>query len=49
MQQYKQPTNQEVRDWLKDLLAAHKPPPAPEVIRDQLWHQSEAMRRQRLS
>lgn len=49
MQQYKQPTSQEVRDWLRDLVAAHKPPPSPEVIREQLWQQAEAMRRQALS
>lgn len=49
MQHDKPPTPQEVRDWLKDLLASHKPPPAPEVIRDQLWHHAERDRKARLS
>lgn len=48
MQQHKQPTKHQIRDWLNDLVASHKPPPEPDVIREQLWHM-ERDRRQVLS
>jgi hypothetical protein len=33
-----QPDKQAVRDWLKQQIAAKKPPPSNEEIRRQLWH-----------
>jgi hypothetical protein len=34
----KPPSKEAVRDWLKQQIAAKKPPPSNEEIRRQLWH-----------
>ena len=48
MQQYRQPTKDEVREWMRDLVASHKPPPEPAEIRERLWSE-ERERKQVLS
>lgn len=45
---YQQPSKEEVRRWLKDGIESHRPPPEPDVIREQLWHM-ERERKQVLS
>jgi hypothetical protein len=40
MQPANQPTKQEVRDWLKEVIASREPPPTPEATKQRLWHPS---------
>lgn len=49
MQQYKQPTKEQIREWIKEMVASHQPPPEPEVIRHQLWSVEERDRKMVLS
>jgi hypothetical protein len=34
---YKRPTKEEVREWLKTMIASRRPPPAMDEIRRELW------------
>jgi hypothetical protein len=43
------PSKQLVRDWLKAAIEAKEPPPAPEVLMDQLWQHVDRDRKQVLS
>lgn len=45
MEIHHHPSKEEVRDWMRDVVATHKPPPDPEVIRSQLWPIEERERR----
>lgn len=49
MDAIRKPSKQEVRDWLRQAIESKDPPPAPQVIADQLWHNAERMRRSALS
>lgn len=49
MQTYQKPSKEEVREWLRELVESDKPPPAPELIANQLWHHADNQRQQVLS
>lgn len=48
-QLFRQPTKEEVRNWLKREIARHRPPPTPKQIRRELgWDLIEMRRNKQL-
>ena len=48
-QRYQQPSKEEVRMWMREVIESRRPPPAPEIIRNQLWTLEERERQASLS
>jgi hypothetical protein len=36
MRPYSKPSKQQVREWLRELIASNEPPPSPDRVREQL-------------
>ena len=49
MEQHHQPTKEEIREWLREVVESHKPPPDLDVIRGELWPLEERDRKQVMS
>ncbi|HYD58952.1 MAG TPA: hypothetical protein VEC35_01260 [Noviherbaspirillum sp.] len=47
--EHHQPSKEQVREWMREIVESHKPPPDPEVIRSQLWPVQERDRKASLS